>query len=337
MATTILYRPQGVTFSSALPDITVSTDAATLDVRLSCDGTTTLLSERYHATNGAVTLHDLGTLIESDLRSRGISFAKYRLQAGNDSVTIPVLHCDRYVTPSDTSEYLRQNFLTTNDLRRIAPGATIELHLLLLPGDSPSYIIDTGTSQLTFNQETTITEPTLHTITIKADSIPEATSFTVRCGQRSVSYFIDSSLATAQQFQFRNCFNVWDTALIPCQTTAKTTVERATATIGGQLRFYNQTAEQTFQIETAPLTSDEAAWLDQLITSHEVIRIERDQVTENLCSVPVLITDATHEITDTPDRPNTVKFTWRYAATRPRLHLTASPSIFTTPFNPVYT
>ena len=104
----------------------------------------------------------------------------------------------------------------------------------------------------------------------------ELVTFCVRVGQRSITFFVDPSLDERETFYFRNCFNVWDWAALPQVTTAKTDVDRSLAVINGTSRFYNQTTEKTYEVQAQPLTSDEAAWIDQLFSSHDVFRIEPD-------------------------------------------------------------
>ena len=101
----------------------------------------------------------------------------------------------------------------------------------------------------------------------------EPLSFTVRCGQGAISFFIDPSLDTAPSFYFRNCFNVWDSVALPAVTTAKTAVERSIAVINGTSEHYNQSATKTYEVEVGPHTSDEVECIDQLFTSYEVFRI----------------------------------------------------------------
>lgn len=163
-------------------------------------------------------------------------------------------------------------------------------------------------------------------------------SFTVRCGQRSVTCFVDNSLSDLESFYFRNCFNVWDSATLPVATTAKTDVDRSVAIINGSSRFYNQSTTKTYEVEAGPLTSDEAGWIDQLFSSHDVFRIEPDPTNsyDPLVLAPILITDATCEIQDGDEKINKVKFTWRYTDNRPIVRLSASPGIFTSPYNIVY-
>ena len=48
---------------------------------------------------------------------------------------------------------------------------------------------------------------------------------------------------------------------------------------------------------------------------------------------PVLITDSTSEIADDPEKPNTVKFTWRYAENRIAQRNPLGVGIFTEPYD----
>ena len=163
-------------------------------------------------------------------------------------------------------------------------------------------------------------------------------SFTVYCGQRSISFFVDLVLNDCNTFIFRNCFNVWDTAVLPVVTKAKTDVDRSTAIINGESRFYNQSTTKIYEVKAGPLTSDEAEWIDQLCSSYDVFRIEPNEVdsSDPLIITPVLITDCTCEVQDGDEKLNTVKFTWRYADNRPIVRLSASPGIFTSPYNIIY-
>lgn len=92
-------------------------------------------------------------------------------------------------------------------------------------------------------------------------------NFTVSCGLRSISCFVDNSLDDHETFYFRNCFNVWDWATLPVAATAKTDVDRSVAIINGKSRFHNQSTAKTYEVLTGPLTSDEAEWIDQLSES----------------------------------------------------------------------
>ncbi|MDE7413243.1 MAG: hypothetical protein K2N05_05570 [Muribaculaceae bacterium] len=368
MAHRINYKPQGIILSSALGDISISVEGDYVDILLTATART-ILSERYYAYGGQVTLYDLGSLIESEMRSSGYTVADFTLRVYSDTVnnkadfcTLHILYCDRYAIGNDIPLFLRENFLTTLSMRRIAPDSTVSLIYYAEKGETTEYSIshifrlvdsdapythtfvmksdDTASSsgiiQIDIPMSLIIADAAAFALTRLSEIEP--VSFTVRCGQRSISFFIDPALDNSEMFFFRNCFNVWDSATLPLLTTAKTDVDRSTAIINGASQFYDQSVEKTYEVEAGPLTSDEAEWIDQLLTSYEVFRIEPDATNpyDPYLFVPILITDSTCEVHNATDKLNTVKFTWRYADNRPVVRLSASPGIFTSPYNPVF-
>lgn len=369
MAHRITYKPQGIILSSAIGNIGVDVDGSHVDVTLTAPGGIAVLTERYYAYGGRVTLYDIASLIETEMRTSGYSTADFTLSvftdtANNkaDSCVFHVLYCDRFSVCTDVPNFLKENFLTTLSMRRLAPGSSISLFFYAEKGESVAYTVahsfNKVDSDALYRHEYTIdggktadssgvVQLNISLNTIVADAASFATarlgditllSFTVRCGQRSISYFIDPILSDRNTFLFRNCFNVWDTATLPVVTTSKTDVERSTAIINGSSRFYNQSTAKTYEVEAGPLTSDEAKWIDQLFSSYDVFRIELNEADcyDPLILTPVLITDCTCEVQDGDEKLNVVKFTWRFTDNRPIVRLTASPGIFTSPYNIIY-
>lgn len=374
MAHRIISKPHGIVLSSALGDIAVEVEGTYVDVSLRADGYRDILAERYYAYGGTVTLCELGSLIEAEMRCSGQTFADFTLSVytdtpGNkaDSCVLHILYCDRFTICSDIQKFLSENFLTTLSYRRVAPGSTESLFFFAAEGESVAYTISyqyrkSGSNALyhhsfTVDAGKTASSASVVQINIAQSSIVadaashaavrpsevELLSFTVYLGQRSITFFVDPSLGSDPSalgsFVFRNCFNVLEVAALAAVTTAKTDVDRSTAIVNGRSQFYNQSSTKSYEVETAPLTSDEAEWIDQLFTSHDVFRIEPDPTNEYdpLVLAAILITDSTCEIQDGDEKLNKVKFTWRYADNRPLVRLSASPGIFTSPYNIVYT
>lgn len=125
---------------------------------------------------------------------------------------------------------------------------------------------------------------------------------------------------------------------MPCVTTVKSDVDRSTAVVNGASQFYDQSVEKTYEVEAGPLTSDEAEWIDQLLTSYDVFRIEPGATNPDdpFLFAPILITDSTCEVHNADNKLNYVKFTWRYADNCPCVRMSASPGIFTSPYNIVF-
>ena len=369
MAHRISYKPQGIIFSSAIGSIDIEVDGEYVDVALTATGGIVVLTERYYAYGGRVTLYDIASLIESEMRSSGSSYTDFTLRVYTDtssnkadSCVLHVLYCDRYTVCTDVPAFLKENFLTTLSMRRVATGSTLNLFFYAEKGESialniahtfrkndstalyrHAYTVDggktaasSGVVQLNISLSSVIADAASFA-TVPLGEI-ELLSLVVSCGQRSMSFFIDPTLNDRETLIFRNCFNVWDWATLPNVVTDKTDVDRSTAIINGSSRFYNQSTTKTYEVEAGPLTSDEAGWIDQLFTSYFVMRIEPNPVDsyDPLIPVAVLITDSTCEIQNGDEKLNKVKFTWRYADNRPIVCLSASPGIFTSPYNITY-
>lgn len=326
-----------------------------------------LLEERYYAYGGNVRLLDFARLIEEHMALSANAYEVFTIRISTDgadvaTASLRILYCDRYTVCSDTARFLAENFLTTLSMRRVAPDTTISLFFFAEQGESVaytvayrfrktntdalfshSYVADSGKTasasgavQLNIPMSAIVADAA--SFAAVRQSEVEVLTFTVHVGQRSVTCHVDHSLADRDSFAFRNCFNVWDVALLPCVTTAKTDVDRSLAVVNGTSSFYNQSVNKTYEVVAGPLTSDEADWIDQLFSAHTVMRFESGTLDEYspLVFAEVLISDCTCEISDSDEKPNTAKFTWRYADNRPIVRLSASPGIFTSPYNPVY-
>ena len=152
------------------------------------------------------------------------------------------------------------------------------------------------------------------------------------------SFFIDKSLAGTRPFYFRNCFNVSDNLFVPAVTTAKTKVDRSLAVLGNVSQFYDATCEQTYEVQSAGLTADECSLAEQMFCSDDVRTPYESAPDDGDFDAlrPVLITDSTSEIADDPEKPNQVKFTWRYATNRINLQNPKSGDVFTDDFDFVF-
>lgn len=362
MAHRFSYKPTGTVLSSLIGELTIWVDGTFVDVTLKGPGNITLLAERYYAYGGNVTLYDIGSLIENEMRVSGLSYADFTLKlyrngVTEDSHTMHVLYCDRFTVCTDTDTFLAENFLTTLQHRRVATGDTTSLYFFANAGENITAHVavrfrlngdiitepfrttigaanaasDNGVRQIDISQPQLINLYKA-AFTPPANTLIEVVTATVSVGQRSVTLYVDRSLDMMRDaFIFRNCFNVWDAAILPRSTKSKTDVERSTAVVNTRSQFYNQRTTQTFEVETGPITSDEAEWLDQLFASYSVMRVESNACSEDepFLLVPILISDSTCEVSDTDEKPNTVKFTWRFEDNRPIVRLAASPGIFT--------
>lgn len=365
MAHEIQYRPSGTVFSSSLPDIPVRVDGDSVDVRLYHPLDGTLLSERLYPFNGSVTLYDLRSLIEEAMRGRRVCLSYYLLEvsSGNeagsyDSLSMRVLYCDRMVAAGELYGFMEENFLTTLDVRRVAPGASLPMTMFCRGGDVPDVRINAryrgdGEDSIRdcsyiFLPGTRLSEDSCISFEVGVDSVRSMTArlsgfadielrgFTVSCGQRFLHVCVDESLSRGRSFIFRNCFNVPELFQMRAVTVEKTEVNRSTAVLTSKSRFYDQTVSKSYESDTDSLTFDEAEWIDQFLCSQDVSVIEHVEPGAARILRPVLITSFTCGISDGDASLNSVKFSWRYDDNRPAVSLHGSPGIFTSPYNPAF-
>lgn len=121
------------------------------------------------------------------------------------------------------------------------------------------------------------------------------------------SIFYTDEIQT-DRFTFRNAFNVKETVYLYGATTIKTDVNRSEAVCGRETLFYDQEVLVTHEVETAPMTYNEAMWLNQLLTARWVARILEDGT-----EAPILISDISSEVADTDKDLIRIKFNWKYA------------------------
>ena len=108
-------------------------------------------------------------------------------------------------------------------------------------------------------------------------------------------------------FEFRNAFNVLETAYIYGVQSDKTKIDRSEAVIGRRTMFYDETTEVKHEIETAPMPYEEALWLNQLLTSKSVVRyMDTDKTAQ------VLITDISSEVSNSDKEMVKLKFSWKF-------------------------
>lgn len=366
----IINKPGGLILTSDFPELSVSTTHESLlvkIVRLDEKSAITLYSEKLSAYNGEIILEDIGSIIESEMRNHALCMAEFQFtfQAVDLSETLTmdfkVVYCEASnILGTNLEKFLETNFLTTCKNRRISPDFTFVLSFIDTSDsrDIPmAYInvrnklsgavtqIATALSAVKNRDGSCsidIFKVELQILAIDKgyDVIKEyeIISFSVECGQRYASFFIDNSLLMAETFFFMNYFNVRETVDIAGMTKYKFDVDRSLARMPGKSVFYDRKITKTHELNTAPMVLEEVEFLEQLAASPSAYRLERVKQTDGSYFYKVseiLITDVDVQYND-DDKTQTVKFTWRYANNRPAVYLDAPERIFTSQFNNVY-
>lgn len=350
-----------------LGDVTILTDHQYLDV-VFATATEVLLSGKFYTANctGTVTLSDLRSLAELAIKATGFSVEKFYVRAvyaGEEvEASFTAVYCDRDIDIYDVDPLFKNHFLTAARSRRIAPDSFVFLSFFARKGERLTYYIFCDYFVKVQNGERSVershtsfigglanfsaVEDNVQTLTVICSDVQkraseiegnevELVSFTVRCDNRAVTFFIDKSLAGLRCFYFRNAYNAPDLLYFPAVTTAKTSNDRSLAVLTDCSEFYDNAPKQEFEVQSGALTADECALAEQLFSADDVrVTYESQPDDADFDALrPILITDFTCEMADLPEKPNSVKFTWRYATNSPTLTNLVADDIFTNAYN----
>lgn len=269
-----------------MPDISIFTDHEAVDFRLVANGER-LLEGRYYANDGYVVVSDISSIIEHYMAGNTDgNLCKVHMEAFvgedetdyNDSV-VTVLYCDKTTGLTDPTDWLRENFLTLTRSRRLAPHSFINVSWYTTEKESAMFrvyvtyldddgkrrtyqYVQSGNGQIAHINGIATEFVVLDTV---VDKLRERTkvenpvlqSVTVRCGNRSASYFIDPALAAVVPFYYLNCFGVPEHISMPRTTTEKLKTDRSVALLGKTSQFYDITHSKEYEVESGPLTADE--------------------------------------------------------------------------------
>lgn len=350
-----------------LGDVSILTDHQYLNVEFAT-ATEVLLSGKFYATNSSVTLCDLRSLTELAIKATSFSVEKFYVRAMYDDeeteAAFTAVYCDRDIDIYDVEPLFKNHFLTAAKSRRIASNSFVFLSFFARKGERLTYhifcdyILGTSKEERGSSVERGHTsfvgglanfsavEGNVQTLTVLCSEVQkraseiegtevELVSFTVRCDNRAVSFFIDKSLSGLRCFFFRNAFNAPDLLYFPAVTTAKTSNDRSLAVLTDRSEFYDNTPKQEFEVQSGALTADECALAEQLFSAEDVrVTYESQPDDADFDALrPILITDFTCEMADLPEKANSVKFTWRYATNHSTLANPVHDDIFTNAYN----
>ena len=301
-----------------------------------------LLETTMYPVYGHIRLYDLANLYEEYLRSQNTEdiypYAILEIDIGNytweDNM---IIYCP-YRCNMTALEFINKHFLTTLTTKRIPADATRDDEII-------AYLLTSEEAATTRTVEmTAVFRAPDGSIVSHTCSYPDSSryqydgiatspdeiniffdhycheacnydwrdlvplSYTISMGQRTFTYYIDPDFKPSVRFRFRNAFNAEETIYLDAVTVVKTDTERSLATSHGVSLFYDQVDSQEYEVTTAPLSSEEAAWATQLLLSHRVQRVEEDG-----SLVEVLITDMNAEVTDSDEEHRRLKFTYRMA------------------------
>ena len=333
MATVINTQFSSLCLTADLPD-EVEVESLTPQVTVSISvGDKEVFSSVYYVFGLKVYVRDIRSIVESAMLQNNLSIAKFVLTV-KDYENFEYTPGDIWVvystmkSPAGSEAFLLKNFLSTRKSALISHSCPFTLYAYAYQNSEKSNFYDIYYSP-SYASENTTKYTSIVGIT-KPES-PAITSFQANysffqqlLSKRGISsaiirrvsfhfancefniYFTPN--APSDTFQFRNCFNLMESACIFGATTTKTEVDRSEAVCGRKISYYDEQLKVHHEVETAPLTLAEAQHLTQLLTSREITR----EVTPGIFA-PVLITDISSEVSNNNANPIRMKFTWTYA------------------------
>ena len=348
--TSLITQIPAFTLSSALPDLSWSTDQEEVHVRLYYQSTANmLLDTALTAVNGKVSLYETRQLVEQYMMQNGMA-RLYPLQImheeegywqGDGAMT--VIYCEKNIKllsqQDSVGQWLERNFLSTLTTKPLPSDEnTIEQLYFVHPQGTPSnpalhvsFYDAQGTVQsadvtLTASYNASQTNLFVCEFSIAAikATVAEAVSIiavTVSVDSRHMEYYRPARHENIA-FRFRNAFNVFESAYFSASINRKTDDGRKLANVAGSLALYDRKPVTEYEVQTSPLSFEEASWIDQLITSSEVTLLD---------GTPVIITDGTAECHNDNAEMNSAKFSYKELDQRQTMSYVKPVNIFTVP------
>ena len=366
MAITLNTPTSYIMFSSACRQLEFATDCASLLFVIKEKETTIVYQTHLNAYKGIATIFDVRSILEPYMRANNLSYTSFDIYCKDSTDTGGVSAIDHikrlsivysyHAIPYNAENFIATRFLTTLTTHRTYPHCT-EILPLLTGGSSTSGSINVNAycAYLSAGEHKTATITLASYSDMAIEHVPlyisydwliaklrfqniivdKILAYTILFGDRSHTFYVHET-SPKLSFTFKNSFNVWETIRFSTVTVAKTNVERSFSISGGQILFYDQRTNKTYEATTSPLSQDESRWVEEFFISRDVrlgdISTTIDYSDQSLSysdptSLPkVLISESSCEISDSNSELNRVKFTWRFADERPHAeHLLIGP------------
>lgn len=323
MATSIVNLSPSTEYvaTSALRSVRASTTETDIEAYLSKGGVKFFSAELY-AYEGFVELYDPGDIIETYFRANDIVAADVTVGMGSASLTLHVVYCAHDMPPSHTFA-----MLLSTSCRRVRPGSVFSFNAI--PYTTPTTFTFRGAGVDSKGNTVTSSYTSADTQTGKSqyefevnqvlsalrmasgNKMTRVAAFTVSArGMKLTCYVADAPPALL--FRFRNIYNVFEYLDVVGDIVTKDESTFSQALAAGNIVPYDRKTDRTYQVTTEPLPDVEFEAFRQLCESHE------PQICVDGQYYGIVVTDHTIEDSTAADARNSYKFTWRFAARRPR-------------------
>ncbi|MBD5258471.1 MAG: hypothetical protein HDS52_07285 [Barnesiella sp.] len=329
MATTFINAPLNnrPVLTSAFYSLRATTDSPKVRVEVIRDPageSDAMFSTELYPSGNIVEFSDIGSLIETHFREKGIIWDTVEIRFNEASIAFTVLYCDFILDPDfDGTE----TFLCASGVSEVHRNSAISL--AHWDHDTDEYRIQIV--GLDSQHKTAVVERTVrHKKNSYEISFSVNQIIAMACDAEygdcldTVSYFAISYASMRKIFHlvehpffltfcFRNMFNATEYVDVVGTVIRKTAVDSESAFCGGNILQYNQAVTRTYEMSTAPLTDDQVRELEQLVCSRSIKLCAGDY------EYDVVISDLSAEIDNNDEGLNAMKFTFRFVNKRPLL------------------
>lgn len=350
MMATLTTQTTAFAMSSALQDLVWSTAETELHIRISFQQTVSnpvycLIDTTLAAVNGQVKLYETRELVERYMRLKGMA-RMYPLNiqhiegsAWHTDAVMTVIFCEKNIVTDDLSQWLEEHFLSTITAKNLPTDEnTVEQLFFVQPQGTPpnpslhvSYIDDSGAVEAedvemlaNYNPSLTnlfVCEFSLAAIKEAVTAASSIIAVTVSVGNRHMEYYRPARKENVA-FRFLNAFNVFESAYLSAVVARKTEDGRKIARLAGGLAHYDRRPVTEYEVQTAPLSFEEASWIDQLVTSPDVRLLD---------DTPLIIVDGEALCANDNAEMNSAKFTYKERDERHSMAFSPQANIFTVP------
>jgi len=332
MATEILTSINGGAYvlTSRLDTICARTDKTKVQVRVIREPDSEIdefFSTTLYSFNGIVELSGLGKLIEERFRALNRTLDMISVVVDGVSLDFTAIYCTHNL---NSNFNFRSCFWTTAataivhrssmvSLSHFDTGSTsYNVKVVGINSDGSVGMVEKEFHRnpdydyLFFSVDDIIRYGLNQTTDETGGNLVKISYFAVTYGEiQKIFYVVDDPYFLT--FRFKNLFNCLEFVDVVGKVKRKTAIDRDTAVCSGRSLHYNQVVNLTYEVETGPLTRDQALTLEDLFSSHEV----------RLMTTPdeydILIADHTCDIDNDDDSLITMKFTFRFVGDRPVL------------------
>lgn len=320
--------------SQNLPQKVIITqcDEPTFDVAVVLN-TTVIYNTTLEAIGTTGYFYDLNVIVHEYMKSHGISYGKLEFHAyfdsGMASSETQVVYSSIASGEEFDEDFLRTSYLTTRSYYTIPRGYALNVAFFNEEDDQSPY----GKMILTVRYN----DGSIHSVEIEHILYDfrsaRVYSFNISAynidaklkevfpsqpmkvlggavvhGDRYLQFFfVDEQPQTT--FFFFNAFNIMETAFIYGTQTTKFDVSMKEAACNGRLIAYNRQSERKYQIETVPMSMEEALWLNQFLESPRILYIVSADYDDD-----VLISDVSCEVSDSAKEQTIIKFSYKLAS-----------------------